>query len=202
MSEFIGLHTPISWLSTQRRSGDAPMVAQGIVALSVFRRVVAAMAVDGGDLGDCHYRLAIGADTACRSTIDGQVEATLRLTCQRCLQPMAWPVAAVVSVTVVETERAFDQLAAAREPLLLTADRQRLSDVIEEELLLAIPLVPMHADSDSCVIHDAVDTVDGVNEAAERGIGDSANRVSVLDGGHRQHPANPFALLASLKKEP
>ena len=193
MSEFVGLHTPLSWLSTQQRSGDTPMVAQGVIALSALRRVVAATTVDGGDLGDCHYRLAIGADTARRPTIDGRVEAALRLTCQRCLQPMAWPVAAVVSITVVETERAFDQLAATREPLLLTADRQRLSDVIEEELLLAIPLAPMHAEGDLCVIHDAVDTVDGIS-------GVTGDRVSASDGEHSRHP-NPFAVLASLKKE-
>jgi len=166
------------------------VVAQGVVTLSALPRVAAA--VIGGP-GECRYRLAIAADSAHRLTVDGEVEATLPLTCQRCLQSMAWPVAAVVGITVVETERAFDRLEATREPLLLMDGRQRLSDVVEEELLLAMPLVPMHVGSDRCAIH-------GVIEADDQDAEVPAPVGATPSGAHRQRP-NPFAVLASLKKE-
>ena len=198
MSEFIGLHTPLSWLSARRRSKGAPVVTQGVVALCALPRVAAAAPAVVGESGECRYRLAIAVDSARRLTLDGEVEATLPLTCQRCLQPMAWPVAAAVGVTVVETEQAFDRLEATREPLLLMGGRQRLSDVIEEELLLAMPLAPMHADGDRCAIQGVIAADDRNVEASP--VGAAASGAQTPGAAPRRRP-NPFAVLASLKKE-
>jgi uncharacterized protein len=76
-----------------------------------------------------------------------QARATLSLVCQRCLQP---------SEHVVELDRHFrfarDEAEAARlddeidDDVLVLARELDLHELIEDELLLDLPLVPRHAD--------------------------------------------------------
>jgi len=69
---------------------------------------------------------------------------TLTLTCQRCMKPMQWPLATQSSAVLVGTERESDELPPGTETVHAADRRVRLMDLIEEELLLALPLVPMH----------------------------------------------------------
>jgi DUF177 domain-containing protein len=67
------------------------------------------------------------------------------LTCQRCLAPLEWPIACRGRVILVagaaEAERAPQEL----ETVLAPDRRVSVRDLVEEELLLALPLVPAHA---------------------------------------------------------
>jgi uncharacterized protein len=72
------------------------------------------------------------------------LSGTLALTCQRCMNPMQWPLATQSSAVLVGTEQEADGLPPGTETVLAADRRVRLIDLIEEELLLALPLVPMH----------------------------------------------------------
>jgi len=72
------------------------------------------------------------------------LNGTLSLTCQRCMKPMQWPLSTQSSAVLVGAEQEADGVPAETETVLAPEGRIRLIDLIEEELLLALPLVPMH----------------------------------------------------------
>lgn len=77
-----------------------------------------------------------------------QAQAVLPLTCQRCLQGMDWPVALDVRLMLVPEhlplpddeleDDSFDPVHVGREFDLIAS--------VEDELLLALPIAPMHED--------------------------------------------------------
>ncbi|HEY7379191.1 MAG TPA: YceD family protein [Steroidobacteraceae bacterium] len=79
---------------------------------------------------------------------EGHVSATLTLTCQRCLGEMTLPVEADSRLAFVEGAGA--EAGQSREPVITTDGQVSLATLIEEELLLALPLAPRHADTDRC----------------------------------------------------
>ena len=120
----------------------------------------------------------------CRGEIGGTVELTVRLQCQRCLHPVAVRLAPEVRLGLVQSEDQADQLPAELEPMLVHDDQCRLQDLVEDELLLALPLVPMHsADSPDCIQMES-----GARPEVEAG-----------SAGHDRK--QPFHELAALKKK-
>ncbi len=81
---------------------------------------------------------------------EGHVSATLTLTCQRCLGEMTLPVDTDSRLVFVADAVASADLAGSREPVIAVSGQVSLAMLIEEELLLALPLAPMHRDADDC----------------------------------------------------
>ncbi len=79
-----------------------------------------------------------------RLAVRGRIEGTLQLTCQRCLQPMAWPVALEFAQAVVTAGDSTEQLPAGYEPWLPAPEGVALWELPEDELLLAVPDYPKH----------------------------------------------------------
>jgi uncharacterized protein len=73
------------------------------------------------------------------------VEATLEVRCQRCLQPMSLPVESRSQVALVGSEAQSASVQPELETALAPDGRMRLADLLEEELLLALPAAPRHA---------------------------------------------------------
>ncbi len=88
-------------------------------------------------------RLQLSRDGRQRLLV-GEVSAAVQVTCQRCMQPMNLDLHAELKLGMVSDEAQADQLPDAFEPLLVGDEPTRLPDVLEDELLLAMPLVPMH----------------------------------------------------------
>ena len=106
---------------------------------------------------------------------------TLPLTCQRCMGPVLTALHADQWFRFVATEDvAMAEDDAAQEDLLVLAPQFDLIEVLEDELLMALPLVPMH---------------------------DVCPELPVLSAGVVDEPAdlagkpNPFAALAQLMKK-
>jgi uncharacterized protein len=77
--------------------------------------------------------------------VDGVIGASLKLQCQRCLEPLDWPVRSVVSLGVVRSLDEAERLSERYEPLLVDESEQISPKAIaEDELLLALPLFPHH----------------------------------------------------------
>ncbi|BCX82282.1 conserved hypothetical protein [Methylomarinovum caldicuralii] len=113
------------------------------------------------------------------AAVTGSVRGELEVTCQRCLAPLRIAVDSPVSLGVVTSIEEGDRLPDAFEPLLLEEDRIPFSDIVEDELILAIPDIPKHA---HCRPAKTSSADAGVEEAAAAD--------------------NPFAALAQLKTKP
>ncbi len=72
------------------------------------------------------------------------------LECQRCLKPLQVPVDAVVRVGLVASEEDAARLPEDLEPMLAPAGRTTIAGLVTEELLLSLPIVPLHAAGTPC----------------------------------------------------
>lgn len=70
------------------------------------------------------------------------------LICQRCLQPVTLRLSGTSRVALVDSMEQVDRLPADVEPVWLERRRVELAALVEEELLLALPLVPAHERGD------------------------------------------------------
>ncbi len=75
------------------------------------------------------------------AVVDLAVDASVPLTCQRCLQPMEWPVASRARVAIVNDATAADRVAPEFETVIAPGGRISVGELVEEELLLALPII-------------------------------------------------------------
>ena len=76
--------------------------------------------------------------------IKGKIEARMNLTCQRCLEPMPLVVDSVISMAIITDDNRVGQLPKQYEPYLNKGKSVSLRELLEDELLLAMPMAPMH----------------------------------------------------------
>ncbi|MDH5230668.1 MAG: YceD family protein [Gammaproteobacteria bacterium] len=76
--------------------------------------------------------------------VRGHLKTHLNLQCQRCLESFDFPVEREIALGIVAGEEEARRLPDYLEPLLLTSSDMPLNDIIEDELLLAIPLGQTH----------------------------------------------------------
>ncbi|WP_026287571.1 DUF177 domain-containing protein [Thioalkalivibrio sp. ALJ24] len=124
-------------------------------------RVVARFEIRRGALGELR--------------VAGAIEGELWHECQRCLQPMAWRFHLTPDAVLVPLEGSIERLDAGDDFVELDAEGLlRPHEWLEEEILLAWPLVPRHEDCD-------------------------AGRADEFAAGEGRE--NPFAVLAGLKDD-
>jgi uncharacterized protein len=78
-----------------------------------------------------------------RPAIDGALSGTMRLSCQRCMQPVAVPIDERFQLVVTAQESAEEP--GGYEPVVADAAHFDVRWLAEEQALLAMPLVPLHA---------------------------------------------------------
>lgn len=93
--------------------------------------------------GIARGRVALSREQG-RIVADVRVEADVPLQCQRCLQPMRLQTSSSSRVALVESEDAAAEVPPELETALAPDGRLRLAELIEEELLLALPVAPRH----------------------------------------------------------
>ncbi|WP_058835190.1 YceD family protein [Luteimonas abyssi] len=153
----------------------AQRVFEGRLPLSAMPRLGEALqSVDG----DAVFAMEFGRDAFQVPFVAIRAEAGLPLQCQRTLQTFVQPVQVEQRFGLIRDEADEAALPPGYEALLLAEDGMlRPADVVEDELLLAVPLVP---------------TAPG-SEAVERDWPVAADE---------EARANPFSALAALKKNP
>lgn len=75
-----------------------------------------------------------------------QCEASLELVCQRCLEPIVHEVCEQVDFAVAENEDSLTVLPQGMDLIALEGDRFQPATLIEDELIVSLPLVPRHGD--------------------------------------------------------
>ena len=81
-----------------------------------------------------------------RPAIDGRLLGTVNVSCQRCMQPVAVPMDERFQVILVPEESAEEP--GGYEPVIAEAAHLDVRWLAEEQALLAMPLVPLHADGE------------------------------------------------------
>jgi uncharacterized protein len=123
-------------------------------------------------------RVLAGAGVQPALAIAAQAEVTLE--CQRCLQPMHLPLRVERRIFFVEGEEAAATLdLESDDDVLARVPALDLHELIEDELLLALPIVPRH---DDCP--------------------EPLPRAFVQKESAADPEENPFAVLAALKRGP
>ena len=89
-------------------------------------------------------------------TAELRYRTALELTCQRCLEPMEVGLEDCVPMAVVESLAVEPYVPAECEPVLLDEGRLRPADLLEDELIIALPLVPKHATDQECKLPQPV----------------------------------------------
>lgn len=120
----------------------------GQLPLKLFHRL-SDLLID--DEGVVKINLRFGRDAQYYHYVLGFISSTLILRCQRCLQPIEYPIAITVSLSPVFSLETAKKLPAHYEPLWLETEQIEVVEMIEEELLLALPLIPKH-DAAQCPV--------------------------------------------------
>ena len=93
--------------------------------------------------GDIEVELKFGRDGPI-PFIDGHITTELQLKCQRCMQAMPHAMDVRFKLGLVLNDEHIERLPDKYEPYLIEDDNNHLPDMLEDELLLALPLVAMH----------------------------------------------------------
>lgn len=105
--------------------------------------------------------LLFSQDTAIRVTLEfdkddggvhvasGTLAGELSLTCQRCLGLLRYPIDIRFSVVMARGPDEAERLPAGLDPLIIEDETLSIAELVEDEILLKLPIVPMHTASDS-----------------------------------------------------
>ena len=154
------------------RMVQARRTFQGKLPLASFGRLRASLAAVEGE---ADYDLEFGKDELGVAYLAVRVAAELPLTCQRTLEVFRQPVHVEQRLGLIGDESEEAALPPGYEPLLIPDGAVDLADVIEDELILALPVVPLKPGA----------PIDWQDEAPEE----------------EEPEPNPFAALESLKKK-
>lgn len=152
----------------------------GSLPISRFARFCELLADSAGEL---QVSLQFRLDENHRRIIDGRIAADVAVICQRCLEPAMIHLEENFKLGIVETEEHITRLPADIDPWMVTETKLVIADFLEEQLILAMPIVSYHA------------------EACRAAIPEEAGGNSVREPGKNTvREDNPFAILQRLKE--
>lgn len=154
---------------------------QGSIPLKQMKRLISALSSDEGDV---FIDVVFSVDINRVSQLRGQIKTDAKLICQRCMGEMELPIALDFELAFVRSEAEMERLPEGYETTLIEDTPIMLSDIIEDEILLALPSIPKHLD-DHC-------SSDNVAEDWNSQQANETNTENVKQD-------NPFDILASLK---
>lgn len=160
-------------LARQRR------LLQGVLKLDTMARLTGLLADNGGDV-DVDLQFDIDAQGI--SHMRGHLSAQVSLVCQRCMEPVTVSLEADIAVGFATSEARGLAMPDSYEAHVLAEETVVLSELIEDELILAVPIVAVHPQQ-SCQpwLEKQQEELSGIEEVTEK--------------------KNPFAVLASLKRD-
>lgn len=161
-----------------RRLAERDMVVAGRLPNRAMRRLADSLADDSGET-EAELRFAL--DPVRRPTVSGWAKTELALECQRCLGVYRQPLRVEFNLVLVRGEDEGERLTDGQEPLLTDEEQIRTAELLEDELILALPIVATHEDEKDCRLQAGEQTA--ASETAE------------------QQKPNPFAALAALKRK-
>ena len=130
------------------------------------------IASDNSDKIKVNYSFYVENDTI--PCLDGEISLNIYLTCQRCLEALPLSLELDFSLAFVKNEKQAEELSEHLEIYLFEDEEQSLIDLISDEILLSIPMVPKH-------------NIDCLSSFKE-------------NSNYEQGKENPFAVLKNINK--
>ena len=159
---------------------DRGVSLRGSLPVAGFHRLAEWLA---GTEGTLAFKLDFGRDEQGRRRLAGHASGELELLCERCGHEYRMPLDLRFELILVASEAEADLLPEALDAVTIGDRRSvHIVDLLEDELILAVPLVPRCEDVRPC--RPAVELLD------------SAEALREHEEGARQHP---FAALAGQK---
>ena len=93
--------------------------------------------------GEVVVNLDLGSDEGTRFC-RVQLKTKVTLPCQRCMEPFSYEIISDFLHGIVNSEREAETLAEHYEPIIVQDGLLIVQDMIEDELILKLPIVPMH----------------------------------------------------------
>ena len=124
-----------------RKFAHQGLTLEGVVAVRELSRL-AKIALSDTEV--VSVALQFDVDEEKRRVITGEASCTLPVTCQRCLEPVDVAIKAEFHLAIVWDEDAAKQLPRALDPLIIGEGQTDIYTVIEDELLLNLPMASYH----------------------------------------------------------
>ena len=131
------LQSPLNLIKLATRGEEL----SGTLPLARMERLCGALESKDGEV---EVEIEFGIDLQRIKYLAGQASVGLKLRCERCMQPMEWPITAEFRLGMIFSEA--KELPESYEPLLMQPDQEirLLSPIIEDELLLQMPMIALH----------------------------------------------------------
>jgi len=157
------------------RMVSAKRLFEGSLPLSAFTRLRDSLQDAEGEV---RYALEFGRDAGNQAFVEVRADAELPLLCQRTLERYLHRVRLVQQLGLITSEAQESALPEHMEPLLVPESGElQPADLVEDELILAVPVVPINPDS---TLPDAY-------------------RAEEAEEGEVENKPNPFGVLSALK---
>jgi uncharacterized protein len=117
-------------------------VWRGRVPLTALPRLSETVShTDGSDASGATVAvdLRFFCDAQQRPRVSGSAVTQVALTCQRCLEPVAHQLNVTLELWLVRSDEEAARLGTDQEPFVLGSERIAIADLIEDDLLLALP---------------------------------------------------------------
>jgi uncharacterized protein len=103
-----------------------------------------------GVQGEAHAQLRFAREQGL-PVAELKLTGSATLECQRCLRPLVLPLDSATRIALIGDEAQGPRVPPDLEPVLAPGGRISVGELIAEELLLMLPIVPLHAGPDGCV---------------------------------------------------
>tara|TARA_R110002072_G_scaffold4663_3_gene32447 strand:- start:59268 stop:59828 length:561 start_codon:yes stop_codon:yes gene_type:complete len=181
MANTLDFASPVPPVLDVRKVFRHALLVEGSLPLSRLERLSTLLTDTAGQV---NASLQFGFDGG-RRRIEGRVEAIVNVQCQRCLEPVSLTLSEPVNLALVADEAAAKELPAEYDPWVCGEEELVPADIIEEQLILGLPIVAVHQQCDPASVQQQ--TLDEISKAGQ------------LEAAATQSE-NPFSVLAALKK--
>jgi uncharacterized protein len=163
----ISPHTPLDW---EALAASEARLAGRLDAATLHRRLADALGTDR-PAGEVRYELEFRYGTAGAIRLGGRLRAQLVARCQRCLEPFEIAVDSVPKLVIpsADKERAPEE----GWEVAQGGETSSLAALIEDELLLALPISPRHPDAACPALGDRVPEAKSPTQRPFRGLAEA-----------------------------
>ena len=126
------------------RLADQGVRLEGILPIAQMKRLSELLVRDDGQV---QISLEFLKDDMAQRLLTGSIEAELYFVCERCSEPVKITLKIQPMLCPLLSERQLPQCPKAYEPLITEGEALSLIELVEDELLLNMPMIPKHPEN-------------------------------------------------------
>ena len=179
---------------------DQASEIEGVFKPSSSSRVVDALSLDGvtdEGLPDIEVHLSFDRDNRGRPAVRGRCNWQMESDCVRCDQSLMLNLEAGFSLIIVEQEETLSKLNQNEDGIVADGKWIHLVDIIEDPILLAIPMAPRHAncEQDAICCTAGASSIESGNKQLIEEAQDSSKDSASSEKSSEQNRSNNLAPL-------